>query len=344
MPGQRDGLNLILRAMRARPIETTGGSRKRVEREFLPNEFLRYTQLTVCPCCGFKFEGDLQIDGCASCGARAVGPALSRPIRELPSYGRSLLVGVMGGIMLITFLVTTIIALFERAPVSLGFWSIMGAAETAAWRLKWIAIPVSIIALWAGSLICRSIRRNPKRFTWSRVAHSGLSAVIVVVVLIVTLIGITVPDRLRQRELREEAAIYAQGYTIQRAFLDYRARYGTLPATLDELRSLPDPDNSIAAALAGIKDSAYSPGADLAALPKKKSRSLRGSALRNASLRSTDDAPAGGFSFTKYEMRLPGPDSKLGTEDDWTMRDGLIIKPIKAEEQTEATLPAAHQP
>jgi type II secretory pathway pseudopilin PulG len=288
--------------------------------------------LTVCPCCGFKFDGDLQIDGCASCGARAVGPALSRTVRELPSYGRSLLVGVMGGVMLVTFLVSTIVALVERSPVSLGFWSIMGAAETAAWRLKWIAIPATIIALWMGLLICRSIRRNPTRFMWSRVAHSGLWSVIVVAVLIATLIGITVPERLQQRELRQEAAIYAQGYTIQRALIDYRARYGTLPATLDELRSLPDADHSIASALSGIADTAYSPGADLAAIPKKKSHSLRGAALREASLRSTEDETDGGFSFTKYEMRLPGPDNKLGTEDDWAMRDGVIIKPVKAEE------------
>jgi hypothetical protein len=301
--------------------------------------------LTVCPCCGFKFEGDLQKDGCASCGARAVGPALSRPARELPTYGRALLVGVMGGVMLITFLVATIIAIFERAPVSLRFWSIMGAAETAAWRLKWIAIPATIIALWAGALICRSIRRSPTRFLWSRVAHGGLWTAITVSVLIAVLIGITVPDRLRQVELRQEAAIYAQGYTIQRALLDYRTRYGTLPSTLDELRRLPDADHSIASALVGIEARAYSPGADLAALPKKKSRTPRGGgALRNASLRSTDDASEGGLSFTKYEMRLPGPDNKLGTDDDWTMRDGVIIKPVKAEEQTEATPAARRQP
>lgn len=300
--------------------------------------------MTVCPCCGFKFEGDLQVDGCASCGARAVGPALSRPVRELPTYGRALLVGVMGGVMLITFLVSTIIAVFERAPVSLRFWSIMGAAETAAWRLKWIAIPATIIALWTGALICRSIRRNPKRFLWSRVAHGGLWTAITVAVLIAVLIGITVPERLHQIELRQEAAIYAQGYTIQRALLDYRTRYGTLPSTLDELRRLPDADRSIASALAGIEANAYSPGADLAALPKKKSRTPRGVALRNASLRSTDDAPEGGLSFTKYEMRLPGPDNKLGTEDDWTMRDGVIMKPVKPEEQTEAPAAVRRQP
>ncbi len=247
--------------------------------------------------------------------------------------------------MLVTFLVSTIVAIFERAPVSLRFWSIMGAAETAAWRLKWIAIPATIIALWVGSLICRSIRRNPKRFIWSRVAYSGLYSAITVAVLIATLIGITVPERLRQIELRQEAAIYAQGYTIQRAFLDYRARYGTLPSTLDELRRLPDSDNSIADALAGIEATAYSPGADLAALPKKKSRTPRGGiALRNASMRSTDDASEGGLSFTRYEMRLPGPDNKLGTEDDWTMRDGVIIKPVKVEEQVEASDATRRQP
>jgi hypothetical protein len=246
--------------------------------------------------------------------------------------------------MLATFLISTIVALFERAPVSFGFWSIMGAAETAAWRLKWIAIPTTIIALWLGSFICRSIRRNPKRFIWSRVAHNGLWAVITVAVLIATLLGITVPERLRQVELRQEAAIYAQGYTIQRALLDYRARYGTLPSTLDELRKLPDSDHSIASALAGIEAAAYTPGADLAALPQKKSRTPRGVALRNASMRTTDDAPEGGLSFTKYEMRLPGPDNKLGTEDDWTMRDGLIVKPVKAEEQTEASDATRRQP
>jgi hypothetical protein len=242
--------------------------------------------------------------------------------------------------MLVTFLASTLVALFERAPVSFGFWSIMGAAETAAWRLKLIAIPAAFVALWLGTLICRSIRRNPQRFMWGHVAEGGLWASITVAVLIATLIGITVPERLRQRELRDEAGIYAQGYTIQRALLDYRARYGTLPDTLDELRRLPDADQSIATALAGVGTAAYSPGADLAALPKKKSRGLRNSALRDVNLRSTDDATEGGLSFTRYEMRLPGQDNKLGTDDDWTMRDGVIIKPVKTEDMViEATNP-----
>jgi hypothetical protein len=303
--------------------------------------------LTVCPCCGFKFEGDLERDGCKACGARAVGPPLSKPARELPFYGRALFVGATGGIILLTFIISTIVALFETTPVSLRFWSVVSAAETAAWRLKWIALPVVILTIWAGARICASIRRNPKRFAGSRIAHTGLSAATLVAVMFATFIGITIPERLRQHQRGNEAATYAQGYTIQRALLEYRSRFGTLPATLDELRDglkvIPDMDGSIAAALSGLDANAYSPGAEVASIPKKKPRSFRGSALRDVTLRSTDDAPGGGLSFTKYELRLPGQDKKLGTEDDWMIRDGVIIKPIETDEQAQPT-DAARKP
>src|SRR5437763_14531228 len=52
-------------------------------------------ELTICPCCGAEFEGELS-DGCASCGARAVGPPLARPERELPAYGHALGVSAAG--------------------------------------------------------------------------------------------------------------------------------------------------------------------------------------------------------------------------------------------------------
>ncbi|HEX8847584.1 MAG TPA: hypothetical protein VF791_23280 [Pyrinomonadaceae bacterium] len=297
--------------------------------------------MTVCPCCGFKFEGDLQHDGCASCGARAVGSPLSKPFKELPFYGRALFIGALGGLMLAVFLASTVIALREREPVSFAFWSVVSAAETAAWRLKWLALPSAAFALWAGFLICASIRRNPKRFGGRRIAHWGLTSVVLTSVMIATLIGVTIPERLRHNRRSQEAAVYAQGYTIQRALLEYRLRYKTLPATLDDLKTLPDLDGSIAAALEGIDAGAYSPGADLAAaLPGKKARTSRGSALGNASARPTVDAPQGGLSFTKYEMRLPGLDKMPGTEDDWTMRDDVIIKPAEAEESAASSNPS----
>ncbi|HEX8709968.1 MAG TPA: hypothetical protein VF723_17135 [Pyrinomonadaceae bacterium] len=289
--------------------------------------------MTVCPCCGFKFEGDLR-EGCQGCGARAVGEPLSRPLKELPFYGRALLVSTVGAATLITFLVSTIAALLENHPVKLDFWSWVSAAETAAWQLKWIALPVSALALWGGALLCASIRRAPLRFAGLRAAEGGLAASALVALMIAVFIGATIPERLRKRERGMEAGIYSQGYTIQRALLEYRERYGTLPATLDELKlGLPDRDGSIAAALANIDSTAYSPGADIASLPKKKARNLRGSALRNASMRSTDDGPAGGLAFTKYEMRLPGQDKKLGTEDDWVIRNGVVSRPSEIAQQ-----------
>ena len=51
----------------------------------------------------------------------------------------------------------------------------------------------------------------------------------------------------------------------------------------------------------------------------------------------TDEDTAVGFDLT-------GTDLEGSMRTVMTMRDGLIIKPVKAEEQTEATLPAARQP
>ncbi len=293
--------------------------------------------MTICPCCGFKFEGSLS-QGCASCGACSVGEALPKPEHQLPSYGRSLLLAVTGSLMVLVFLTQTIIALVQRAPritstlalssvLTLDFWSWVAAGETAAWRLKWIAIPVTIIVLWGSLKIYRSMLKSPARFCGFGYAKTGLMTSAIVPVLIAVLIGVTVPERLRQRQVRLQATVYALGYRYDRALLEYNARFGTLPAELNDLRRLPDPDGSIAAALSNLEGVTYEPSADLAALPKQKSRNLRGAVIRNASLDIvTDDSPGEGLSFTNYDLHLPGADKLLGTEDDLIVRDGVIIK------------------
>lgn len=285
--------------------------------------------MIICPCCGLKFEGDLS-EGCVGCGARAVGPPLARPERELPSYGRSFLVTACGALLLLTFLASTAFALFERKPFSLAFWSVVAAAETAAWRLKFLALPITLLAVWMSARICASIRRAPSRFIGSHLAHSGLAASSLVALMIVAFIGVTVPERLRQRQRGIDAGIAAPGYTIQRALLEYRARYGTYPTDMRDLRErLPDPDGTIAAALDSIDPRGYKPSADIAALPSKtKTRKGRPISMRRAALDgSTDDSLDERVSFTNYELRLPGEDKILGTDDDWLMRDGVILKP-----------------
>lgn len=288
---------------------------------------LRYKSVTICPCCGFKFEGSLS-DGCEACGAQSVGEALPRPEKELPAYGRSLLLAVTGSLMVLVFLTQTIIALVQQPAGSLGFWSFIAAAETAAWRLKWIVIPITFLVLWGSRKIYRSMLQAPTRFCGLRYARTGLLASALVPVLIAVLIGVTVPERLQQRQDGIDAGIKAPGLTIARALLEYQLQFGTFPTDLNDLtQRLPDKDGSIAAALASVDATGYKVTADLAALPTQKPRQLRGAVILKTSLNTpTDDSLQEGLSFTNYELPMAGVDKVMGTDDDMILRDGIISK------------------
>jgi len=251
----------------------------------------------------------------------------------------------MGGLLVLIFAMQTFMALAQvsarGAKSNLAFLSMipldyrawLAAGETAAWRLKWFAIPMSILVLWFGRKLYRSIAADSNRFCGLRYARRGLFASAAVPVLIVILIGITVPTRLEHRQWGIEAGQLAMGSTFARAFLEYQAEFGKLPNELKDLRQVPDPDGSIAAALSSIDPLTYStlykPSADVATLPKEKPRMLRGAVIRNASLNtgaddSLSDSLGAGLSFTNYELRLPGQDKIAGTEDDIVVHDGLV--------------------
>jgi hypothetical protein len=281
--------------------------------------------LTICPCCGFKFVGALS-NGCRQCGARAVGEPLPRPAHELPSYGRSLLLAVAGSLTVILFLTQTIIVMVTKKLDVFGLWSWVAAGQTAAWRLKWVAIPLLIATAWLGRKLYRSIKHNPQKFCGLKHARRGLLASSFVIVLIALLIGVTIPERLRQREMAKEAGYQAYWHTFEKATLEYQARYKTYPAdTRDLLKRIPDPYGELAEALTHVDPAGYRPSADFAANATEKSRSLRGAAIRRASLTSaTDDMPPGGLAFTTYELQLPGEDRILGTDDDWIGQNGIL--------------------
>ena len=284
--------------------------------------------MTICPCCGFKFHGALS-NGCKQCGARAVGEPLPRPAHELPSYGRAFVLAAGGSLVTLVFVVQTVIAFFQHFSDSYGFWNWVAAGETAAWRLKWISIPVLIATFWFGRKLYRSILLQPGRFCGVKYAQRGLIASATVVMLIALLIGVTVPARMEHRKLAKEAAIRAQCYTVEQALTEYKIKYKTYPADVNDLlERLPDPDGSLAAALANIDPNAYRPTADLAVNAAEKSRGLRGAMIRDASLSSStdDDTPSGGLSFTTYKLTLPGEDKILDTEDDWVIRDGMVMR------------------
>ncbi len=268
-------------------------------------------------------------NGCAACGARPVGPPLARPERELPGYGPAFFVGAGGALFSLSFVVASVAALFERETLSLDSNALVRAAETAAWRLKWSALPAAFVAAFASAKLYARMRREPTRFAGMKAARAGLALTVLTAVALAALIGVTVPERLRMRELARRAAENALLYAGDQALARYRARFGTYPATLGDLRRLDDPNCELAAVLEAMGATEYKPETDIASLstqgPKGggKRRSAR---TRNVSARNTDDLPGAGLALTNYELVLPGRDRVLGTEDDLRIRDGLIAE------------------
>ena len=233
-----------------------------------------------------------------------------------------------GSLITLVFVVETAVAWFTKFSDSFGFWNWVAAAETAAWRLKWISIPVLLITVTLGRKLYRSVLNQPERFCGLQYARRGLLASSTVVLLIALLIGVTVPARLDQRQTSREAAILAQWYTIERALVEYRIKYQTYPADLKELRDrIPDPYGELDEALAGLDPvKTYRTTGEIAVVTTEKPRPLRDVAITKASLSSAaDDATPAGFAFTTYVLNLPGEDKVLGTEDDWVGRDGMIM-------------------
>jgi hypothetical protein len=265
-----------------------------------------------------------------------VGEPLPRPERELPSFGRSLVLTVSGALLVLVFLTQTIIALVARAELSLG--SVIAAAETASWRLKWMMIPVTIFVLYCSTKLYRSIKQSPVRFCGVRYARGGYLASAAVPLLVLILIGITVPERLRHRQWGIEARTNSLIYRFDRASEDYREKFGGIASDpRDLLKELPDPDGSLAEALNNLDMSGYRPSADLAAVPNQKPQQLRGLVIRNASINTADDTPGERLSFTNYDLPLPGPDKIMGNEDDLLVRDGVIFKAFDAPRRSVTT-------
>src|SRR5688572_7853953 len=162
-------------------------------------------KLTTCPCCGSKFEGEMR-DGCAACGARPVGPPLARPERELPGYGPAFFAGAGGAFFSLSLVVAFVAALFERETLSLDSTALVRAAETAAWRLKWSALPAALVAAFVSTKLYARMRREPARFVGLRAARAGVALTVLTAVALVALVGVTIPERLRMRELGRRAA------------------------------------------------------------------------------------------------------------------------------------------
>lgn len=278
--------------------------------------------MIICPSCGSGVSVDLCL-GCPSCGARAIGPPLARAEHQLPSFGRAALAFTIGIAMFSTFVGLLVSVLVENKSWPAGFWTIVTAGEIAAWRVKWEVLFVSVISLGVVAQVVRSISQNRSRFIGLLPAQVGLAGVLAVIFMVAALIGITVPARLRQRQMGIDAGRSARLRTAQRALLEYRELHGTFPADLEALRSVPDPDGSIAEALRFFDPKGYDATTALAsANPKSKPMVTRGVALRDARTPSTPE-PAR-IPFTSYTLTLRSEHGWFSSDEELIMQDGII--------------------
>jgi hypothetical protein len=134
------------------------------------------------------------------------------------------------------FLAQTVLAVFQKSLDPFGAWSWITAAQTAAWRLKWVSIPLLIVTVWLGRKLYRSIKLNPEKFCGLKHARRGVFATSFVLFLIAVLIGVTVPERLRQRQMAKDATVKAHYYRFEAATFEYQVRYQTYPADIADLR------------------------------------------------------------------------------------------------------------
>ena len=102
-------------------------------------------------------------DGCAACGARQVGPPLVRPERELPSYAYAI-GAVAAGLVLVAAsavaFVSTLLQFEIESLASFDAQLLWRVAEKTAWRLKWTALPLSLVAVWATARFSRGSHTN----------------------------------------------------------------------------------------------------------------------------------------------------------------------------------------
>ncbi len=246
----------------------------------------------------------------------------------LPSFVAAAITAGLGGLSLMMLALGTVTTLLEEGSLlGAAFWDWISAAETTAWRLKFMLMPLALGASWASWRAYFKILRRPAEFTGKGMSIAGFASSFAALTLLVTLIGVTIPARLEKQEIARSVKSDVPLYSFNRALTEYRIRYGSYPADMSDLKKLPDADGSIAKLLAQFPPEGYTASAQKASVPASKGGRLRAPRLRQAALLrdDADDSDAGGdrISFTNYVLKLPGEDGMLNTEDDLVIRDGV---------------------
>lgn len=274
----------------------------------------------ICPCCGE--ERQIATVECLSCGARQVGPPLAPPDRLLPDMGpamsalavsilvaiiflavwifssdmkvgRAMMIGVLGDG---TRLTRSMLAADPRLP----YYRIFAYdAVRQAFYLSIALIPLSLIGVRLARRARRLATASPSLFGGTGMAKASMIMSSSWLVLFATVTIISLPEAIERGRAKKRAATRAVMYQLhQQALHKYYNEYGSYPQDLTDLSRV-KAENSPKLDY-WEQPFTYTPVGEIAS---------NGSAV----------------SLTNYKLVSAGADGKLGTADDLTMIDGVIL-------------------
>lgn len=275
----------------------------------------------ICPCCG-EVRGITSME-CSGCGARQIGEPMAKPDVLLPKLGSSLAAFGCAMFVLLGFTAVWLLSNDMKAGRVLLVWAFGDGIKFTkelldvnpklpyykifsydAYRQmffqSFIWIPLSLLGVWLGRRAMRRAKAAPEKFggfSLARIATT-VSAALLVVFSAGAISGI--PDALERGRLKKAAATRAAMYALHAEALEkYHREYGSYPQELSDVsrvnaEALPNTDY-------WENNFSYQPTGVIAS---------RGSAI----------------SFSNYKLISAGPDGKLGTEDDISMQDGIILQ------------------
>lgn len=276
----------------------------------------------ICPCCGKNRE--ISSSECSACGARQVGPPLVKPDVLMPKLGPSFAALVCGVMVMVVFFLTWIIQDDARVGRVLLVWALGDGIELTkklleadaklpyyriftfnAYRLANFfsigAIPLSIAGIWLARRAARLIKSDSASFGGLSIARASFGLSIGLLIVFTAVSVSSIPRMIATGRAERAAAtralmyeLHAQG--LQRYYKEYRV-YPNELTDLSRVNATGTPQSDY-----WERNFEYQPVAGATA------------------------SKGAGVYVTDYKLISAGPDGRIGTKDDITMIDGVIVE------------------
>jgi len=277
----------------------------------------------ICPCCGESRE--ISSSECASCGAKQVGPPLAKPDVLMPKLGPSFAALACGVMVIISFLLTWALIRDIRVGRMFLVWALGDGYELTKKLLEAdpklpyyrifafdayilantfsiVAVPLSLAGIWLARRALRLLKSDSASFGGIKIARASYCLSFGLLVVFSAVSVSSIPRAIATGRAKRIAATRALMYELHsRGLQRYYKEYGGYPGELDNEH------------LSRV-NAEEAPQSDYWG--------------HNFEYKSIVVVAAKGFAAppSDYTLVSAGPDGRLGTEDDITMINGVIVE------------------